>query len=440
MMGLLGDYSGLVDDQANKRIQNGAMLQAALALLGNRSGRGVAGAANAVAGGLAAGTQAYAGGIQGEMQRQSLMQEQGLRKELAGSSEMSYEGMIKRAEIAQKYGRPDLAERYMGMADKLGGLQKARAAEQWRNNLTDPQFEAGQAALGAGGAGPTNAAAQATPQVDPSRQMLFNLAKQGLIDPVAYTQASVKDNTPIKVGKDEVLLDPRTRQPIFSNNRGPELPSAVREYEYAKSQGYPGDFNQWQLEQRRAGAANTRIDVNTGEKKFDEAAAKITADTYGELFKAGVAGQRGLSQINQLDSLLQRTGGGFAPAAKAYLGQFGVKTEGLSDIQAAQAIINQLVPQQRPAGAGTMSDKDVELFKASLPRLINTPEGNRQIIGAIRGIAEYDAAAGQIAKDVLNRKITQEEADRRLSELRNPLSWLQEAGQGGSGFKIIGVR
>jgi flagellar protein FlgJ len=68
-----------------------------------------------------------------------------------------------------------------------------------------------------------------------------------------------------------------------------------------------------------------------------------------------------------------------------------------------------------------MSDRDIELFKASLPRLINTPEGNRQILEAMRGIVEYDIKAGQIARDALNGRIKQDEAEKRLNDLRNPL-------------------
>lgn len=42
------------------------------------------------------------------------------------------------------------------------------------------------------------------------------------------------------------------------------MPSAVREYEYARQQGYQGTFQQFQIEQRRAGATN--VSVNNAEK------------------------------------------------------------------------------------------------------------------------------------------------------------------------------
>lgn len=53
-------------------------------------------------------------------------------------------------------------------------------------------------------------------------------------------------------------------------------PAALKEYEYAKAQGYTGDFNQWLLEQKRAGATN--VTVSTG-KKYGEAFASKVADS-----------------------------------------------------------------------------------------------------------------------------------------------------------------
>jgi len=42
----------------------------------------------------------------------------------------------------------------------------------------------------------------------------------------------------------------------------PELPSAVREYEYAQSQGYQGSFNDFQTAQKKAGASNISMKVD----------------------------------------------------------------------------------------------------------------------------------------------------------------------------------
>jgi len=90
-----------------------------------------------------------------------------------------------------------------------------------------------------------------------------------------------------------------------------------------------------------------------------------------------------------------------------------------------------LVPQQRPPGSGTMSDADLDLFKKSLPRIINQPGGNRAIIDYLKGINEYLIKEGEIASEVLNKKITPAEGDARLMSLQNPLELFKNSAAGG---------
>jgi hypothetical protein len=103
-------------------------------------------------------------------------------------------------------------------------------------------------------------------------------------------------------------------------------------------------------------------------------------------------------------------------------GAFGIPMEGLDDVQASQAIINQLVPLQRLPGSGTMSDADLALFKASLPAIINQPGGNKKIIGTLRAINNYMQELGDIEWDRANGKITQEDADRQIGSIKSPLA------------------
>lgn len=66
---------------------------------------------------------------------------------------------------------------------------------------------------------------------------------------------------PIEVGG--VLLDPVTMQPIF-DSRTPDVPSPtddMREYEFAKSQGYTGTFQDFVLEMKKAGASSTTVNL-----------------------------------------------------------------------------------------------------------------------------------------------------------------------------------
>lgn len=175
------------------------------------------------------------------------------------------------------------------------------------------------------------------------------------------------------------------------------------------------------------GGKGPMVSVNVGEgDKFFEELDKKNAQMFSDLSNAGAGAQRKLMQIDRLAGLLEQSPTGGGAAFKQALGNFGINTEGLSEIQAAQALINELVPQQRPAGSGPMSDADLELFKQSLPRIINQPGGNETILQTMRGIAEYEALQGQIADAVSNREISPAEGRKRLRELSNPLEGFSE--------------
>lgn len=162
--------------------------------------------------------------------------------------------------------------------------------------------------------------------------------------------------------------------------------------------------------------------VGAGETEFAKKAGAEAATQFSTIANQGTAASRQLVELENLEANLSGVDTGGGAAFKAFLGGYGIATEDLGEIQAAQAAINRLVPQQRPPGSGTMSDADLALFKASLPALINQPGGNQIIIETIRAINEYDVAASIIAGQALDGEITQAEARKRLRELPNPLA------------------
>ncbi|NVM43229.1 glycoside hydrolase family 73 protein [Ochrobactrum intermedium] len=167
-------------------------------------------------------------------------------------------------------------------------------------------------------------------------------------------------------------------EPIYSAGQKPT--GDMQEYEFAKSQGYQGTFAEYQQSMKKAGANQTNVNVGDGEgkdfyKKLDEKGA----DMFGTLLEDGTNARSTIMRIDRLDQLLQTVPTGAVANFQKIAGDWGVNTEGLDNIQAAQALINQIVPQQRPAGSGPMSDADLELFKQSVPRIINAPGGNKII-------------------------------------------------------------
>lgn len=158
-----------------------------------------------------------------------------------------------------------------------------------------------------------------------------------------------------------------------------------------------------------------------GDKGVDEF-AKQDAKTLSDTFVAGASAKSNLNKINRLESLLSNIETGSMASLKATMGNFGIETEGLGDIQAAEALINAMVPAQRPAGSGPMSDADLELFKRSLPRLINQPYGNQIIIQTLRGIAQYDAMGADIVQKYRTGEISKSQAFQQLMARPDPFA------------------
>jgi len=177
--------------------------------------------------------------------------------------------------------------------------------------------------------------------------------------------------------------------------------------------------------------ATTATAIAGGKDPFAEAASKKQAEDFSDIKKSGDNARRTLRDVTRLGSILERSPGGLEAGLKLAAGNFGINTKGLTDLQSAEAIINRLVPQQRPPGSGTMSDADLDLFKKSLPRIINQPGGNRAIIDYLKGINEYLIKEGEIASEVLNKKITPAEGDARLMSLQNPLELFKNSAAGG---------
>jgi len=269
----------------------------------------------------------------------------------------------------------------------------------------------GALAMPGGQAGPTVQRAEMIGQRQPmSQQELLGLAMNPNIDPETAKRA----------------LDAAQ---LIAPKAGPGI---VGEYQAALSAGLiPQGTSLQDYISLKKPPAPTATAIAGGKDPFAEAASKKQAEDFSDIKKSGDNARRTLRDVTRLGSILERSPGGLEAGLKLAAGNFGINTKGLTDLQSAEAIINRLVPQQRPPGSGTMSDADLDLFKKSLPRIINQPGGNRAIIDYLKGINEYLIKEGEIASEVLNKKITPAEGDARLMSLQNPLELFKNSAAGG---------
>ena len=173
---------------------------------------------------------------------------------------------------------------------------------------------------------------------------------------------------------------------------------------------------------------------------FTQKSMEKIAGDFSEMSKQGMSARTALGQVKMLDRLLSETETGFGAGLKQFaFDTFGIDVRDDAAI-AANAIISQLVPQQRPPGTGPMSDADLALFKNSLPSIASRPGGNQIIIETMKSIAQYQYDIGQIANKALtNKDYTPEMAYADMAKLPDPLARAfaymdaQGLGEGGSG-------
>lgn len=333
-------------------------------------------------------------------------------------------------------GQQQDAPRYEGQAEtNLSGMDKARgAAIQSGNADVMANFQQQVAAMSAAEQAEANARLELFGRrVGDIARLPYQQRRQVMATPEFMRDAQQLGFSPEQISQfdptEDALSGLLAQHGMLREVMGSQsVPSSVQALQIRAREGglQPGS-PEYQDFMRNGGRQprGPLVNVSTGGPQLDpfqSQLAEAEGDVFANFFEAGTQAQRNLAQINRLDSLMQNTETGGRAAVQMMLGNLGIETEGLSDIQAFESLVSAMAPNQRPPGSGPMSDADLQLFLRSLPRLINTPEGNRTIIETLRGIAEYDIQLGNIASRAASGEITREQARQEVNSLSNPLA------------------
>lgn len=265
----------------------------------------------------------------------------------------------------------------------------------------------------------------ATPNDDngypmPSNEPRFDFAAAAAVDPMrAYQlrQSMNKAEAPIKVSKDEVLLDPVTRQPIYTNRapEKPDLPSGMRMG--ANGPEWIPGYISGRKEISRAGAPSVSVNTGTQENAFSKEYGKSLAESYSNLMKGDLAASSTLNNLSRLESLLKSAGqtGPIAPTLvgiKAVAKQLGITDPNIADAtdyaKASAALSNQLALELRnPSGGagmpGALSDKDREFLVGMTAGIHQLPNANAMVIETRRRVARREKEVAKLARDYRKR-------------------------------------
>lgn len=182
----------------------------------------------------------------------------------------------------------------------------------------------------------------------------------------------------------------------------------IKEYQFAVQQGYQGSFADWQ----KSKAASTNVSVNTGDgsKKWNETLDEQNAKRYLTLQDEAGAAQRAVSSFAAMDQLLadpnlySGAGGEGVLALKRAGAAMGLNPEGITSAESFNALSKQAALDLMGGSLGTgFSNADRDFVVGQVANLGNTPEGNRQIIGIQRKLAERKIQIAALATEYVDR-------------------------------------
>jgi hypothetical protein len=278
------------------------------------------------------------------------------------------------------------ANKAIAAATETGAAKRVREMMASGAPLTQPQ------ALGAFG-GPTQDAAAAVGQPQNTATQVQKLNAAGDI----FAASGDIENA----NKYYEAAKKITQEPVKQTSK-------IEEYKFyvanAKAAGEtPMNFAEYS--QSTSGGTT----VNMGDKESDKLQAKRIDDFYG----AGTIASSALQDFAVMEELIGLGPQGPLQGAIAEMFPF------TSDAGTAlTSIINRVAPTLRVEGSGSTSDIEYAGMLKSLPKLMNTPEGNRLVLQIMRNKAQMNMEYGRIAERVYTGELSRQDAFKEISKLK----------------------
>jgi hypothetical protein len=274
-----------------------------------------------------------------------------------------------------------------------------------------------------------------------------SIAKNRMLSPDTRAQYQAKYNELLKTQREVFLSDLTTWKQEVIKSRDPATALGLREKQLAvhqkiqdlEGEGWTPASAEKMAKLPPVAAGQTYWENRRGELKFGPrppATTTVNIDQKAEgkglerlqtemadhivgQFKEGTTAADDLRTLSGMRALAARVDTGAPAVIKQFAGKFGIKTEGISDIEALNATINRIVPQQRVPGTGATSDFDARMFQASVPHLMNTRDGNMLIMDTMESVAKNKLARAEIAGKVISGELKIGEGTKELLKLQS---------------------
>jgi hypothetical protein len=256
-----------------------------------------------------------------------------------------------------------------------GQLEEMRPTAQYTR---DPMYAARIATTGAGAG-----AMKGNP-------MLAAMLQRSMEAPASeefYAPTETADGL-VQFGKRGGRRDTGLKAPV----KTPEPTTTQRDYDFAKSQGYTGSFEDF----RRSSAPSTVVNLDT---KGSALGQELYLKKIDQLSGPATSANRIVNQVSAMDEATKRGTftGAMAPnavGAAQFLSSFGidVNPEVLANTRAFQAASNQLVLDFMASNGGArgFTEKETAILQDAFPKIVDSPQARQKIASLLRNRAKKD--------------------------------------------------
>jgi hypothetical protein len=210
------------------------------------------------------------------------------------------------------------------------------------------------------------------------------------------------NKNPMVIPEGGTLYDPRTGRIIQPG--GGKQTDAIRNYQYYVQQERaagrePKNMDQWQIDQRRAGATNLNVDT-----KGQQGMLQKGIEAFDNAITAERDASRRIASYGQLAQAMQ----GFTPgataemrvAAQSVLRDLGlIKGNEVPNAQTFKSIQRRLELAAVPKGQGTITENERVLIRETIPAIGNDPQAIARIVQNLERLDRFDIAVAKIYRD-----------------------------------------
>jgi hypothetical protein len=203
-----------------------------------------------------------------------------------------------------------------------------------------------------------------------------------------------------------------------ARNPQPKETSDMTEYNFARSQGFNGTFQDFMIGMKKAAATNVTTTVGgestvaADESELRKKLGGKEGESWAAALDQGVTSAGTMQDMQLLDEIIT-----MAPQGPIQ-GRLANAFPGMnSAADAFNSVVKRVAPTLRAPGSGSTSDIEYDGMLKSLPQLSSRPEANAAISAMMKAKSAINMERAQIVRDYQNEDISVKKARELMSAL-----------------------